>query len=137
MPYITSTYKFNIVEDGVNVYSYKDLMEATNRSEKGEIVCLQTNLQSLDNTYKKEGEKYINEYLKTNTKLFGNYNFEKNKFSFEDEIYTFETTYNHKYVKDSTQYGLDYSGFEWRKDSYICSQCGKKKTNKYLVRSFM
>ena len=39
MPYITSTYKFNIVEDGVNVYSYKDLMEATNRSEKGEIVC--------------------------------------------------------------------------------------------------
>lgn len=44
---------------------------------------------------------------------------------------------NHKYVKESTQYGLDYSGFEWRKDSYICSQCGKKKTNKYLVRSFM
>ena len=109
MPYITSTYKFNIVEDGVNVYSYKDLMEATNRSEKGEIVCLQTNLQSLDNTYKKEGEKYINEYLKTNTKLFGNYNFEKNKFSFEDEIYTFETTYNHKYVKDYCLANKDYS----------------------------
>ena len=109
MPYITSTYKFNIVEDGVNVYSYKDLMEATNRSEKGEIVCLQTNLQSLDNTYKKEGEKYINEYLKTNTKLFGSYNFEKNKFSFEDEIYTFETTYNHKYVKDYCLANKDYS----------------------------
>ena len=109
MPYITSTYKFNIVEDGVNVYSYKDLMEATNRSEKGEIVCLQTNLQSLDNTYKKEGEKYINEYLKTNTKLFGNYDFGKNKFSFEDEIYTFETTYNHKYVKDYCLANKDYS----------------------------
>ena len=27
---------------------------------------------------------------------------------------------NHKYVKNSTQYGLDYSGFEWRKDFYIC-----------------
>lgn len=109
MPYITSTYNFNIVKDAVNVYSYKDLLEATNRSKEGEIVCLQTNLQSLDNTYKKDGEKYVNEYLKSNTKLFGNYNFEKNKFSFEDEIYSFETTYNHKYVKDYCDSNEGYS----------------------------
>jgi hypothetical protein len=35
-----STYKFKIVEDGVNVYNYDQLLECTNRSKTGEIVVL-------------------------------------------------------------------------------------------------
>ena len=99
MPYITSTYSFNIVEDGINVYNYQDLLECTNKSNDGEIVCLQTNLQSLQYTYQIDANgNYTQTYLNNNTKLFGNYDFKNKKFSFKDEIYRFTTTYNHEYI---------------------------------------
>lgn len=99
MPYITSTFTFNIIENGVNVYDYQDLLWCTNKSKEGEIVCLQTNLSSLSYTFKKNDKgEYINEYLTNNTKLFGTYDFKRKTFNFENEIYKFITTYNHEYI---------------------------------------
>lgn len=87
--YIETTYKFNLIENGVNVYDYLDLLECTNRSEKGEIVCLQTNLESKANTFNSDGS-----YKDTNVRLFGN----EDGLNFKDEVYTFDTTYNDKFI---------------------------------------
>ena len=46
---IKTTYNFSVVEDGVNVYSYDDLIRCTNESISGEIVIMQTNLESKAN----------------------------------------------------------------------------------------
>lgn len=43
---------------------------------------------------------------------------------------------NHKFVKVSVEYGLDYSGFEWKRERFVCKLCKKKKTEKYLIRVF-
>ena len=99
MPYIESTYSFEVVEDAVNVKSYDDLMQATNLSEEGEIVCLQRNLLSLSSTYQKDGNgNYVDSYLSNNTRLFGRYDFARKTTSFD--IYSFQTTYPHDYLVD-------------------------------------
>ncbi len=89
--YIESTYRFNIIENGVNVYSYEDLMMCTNKSNEGEVVCLQINLQSLSNTYNSSNRNdeitYLNEYKNSNTKFFGIYDFNRQYADFSDLIY--------------------------------------------------
>ncbi len=97
-----STYTFSVV-DGVNVYSYSDLLLGTNKSEKGENIVLQVNLESLKNTYTYDEttKKYTSEKLsssKDNTELFGNFDFETQRFSFDEEYYTFQTTYDSTYI---------------------------------------
>ncbi len=96
-----STYTFNVI-DGVNVYSYSDLLSGTNKSEKGENIVLQVNLESLKNTYSvDESGKYVEEKLastKDNTELFGNFDFSTQTFCFDKEYYTFETTYDSTYI---------------------------------------
>ena len=122
--FITSTYTFSIVENGINVYDYNDLLSCTNKSENGEIVCLQTNLESLQNTYKQdENGNYINEYLNSDTKLFGNYDFTSKSFNFVNEVYQFETTYNHEYIKqyfkdDYLEHSYLYAAIHVQKDFY-------------------
>ena len=86
--YLENTFSFNVVNDGVNVYSFGDLMNCTNKSENGETVVMQVNLQSLENTLNKNSTgDYIEEYKSENTKLFGNYDFRTKSFNFEDFIY--------------------------------------------------
>lgn len=97
-----STYKFNVV-DGVNVYSYSDLLLGTNKSQDGENIVLQVNLESLKNTYSydQETNKYIDTKLSSsegNTELFGNFDFTSQRFSFDEEYYTFTTTYDSTYI---------------------------------------
>lgn len=96
-----ATYAFKVI-DGVNVYSYSDLLSGTNKSEKGENIVLQVNLESLKNTYSvDENGKYVEEKLtssKENTELFGNFDFNTQTFSFDKEYYTFETTYDSTYI---------------------------------------
>lgn len=96
-----STYNFTVI-DGVNIYSYNDLLQATNKSIEGENAVLQVNLDSLKNTYKvNDNGNYINEKLdstKSNTELFGNFDFETQTFNFENEYYTFQTTYDSSYI---------------------------------------
>ncbi len=97
-----ATYTFKVI-DGVNVYSYSDLLLGTNKSQSGENIVMQVNLESLKNTYTYDSTtgKYTDEKLSTskdNTELFGNFDFTSQTFSFDQEYYTFETTYDSTYI---------------------------------------
>ncbi len=100
------TYKFTVVEDGVNVYTYEDLLNCTNRSKDGEIVVLQKNFESLENAYvlSSDGTPMVSggrPILKNkNTECFGNYDVNSGTFSFKDEIYSFKTTYNTRFIEE-------------------------------------
>ena len=83
------SYDFSIVKDGINVYDYETLLSCTNKSSSGEIMVLRKSFESLDN--------YNNTEL-NNVELFGNYDSKTKKFSFENEIYKYETTYNHEFI---------------------------------------
>lgn len=91
------TTKFNIVDKGVNVYSYDDLLYCTNKSNDGEIVVMRTSLESYENTYNSNGD-----LVDERVKLFGNY--DGKNFNFKNEIYTFETTYNHDYIDEWNEF---------------------------------
>ena len=114
--FLEGTFEFKVVPEAVNVYNYNDLLMATNFSSKGEAICLQTSLGSLRDVYNgkdvaisginpEQASKlgyltFVPESKKENTEyeLFGNYDEKKNEFNFENEVYEFETTYNHKYI---------------------------------------
>ncbi len=83
------SYKFDVVDEGVNVYTYDDLLACTNKSEEGEKVVLRKSFVSLDE-YKDNNGK--------NIELFGNIK-KDNTFDFSEDIYEFETTYNQEYIK--------------------------------------
>ena len=123
---IYGEYRFYAVEDAINVDDYQDLISATNLAEEAYPVCLQRNLLSLRETYKADAEgNYIDELLSPNTRVFGNYDFATKSFSFEDEVYRFETTYNHEYLdqlqeNDNSGEALDevIAGVRLRDDLY-------------------
>ena len=90
-PFSTSTMPVEIafkVVDAVNVYSYEDLIKATNLSETGEGVVLHTNLDSQANYDKLSDKK--------GTSVFG---LVDGKVDPESYVYDFETTYNHDFAK--------------------------------------
>ena len=100
------SYEFQVVRDGYNVYTYEDLMRCTNRSDEGKIVCLQTHMESLKNTFQTDGEGRIlfDEhknpiYRRDDTVLFGEYSFSKGTFGFKDDVYRFESTYNTEFIE--------------------------------------
>lgn len=114
---ISNTYYFYIVNDGINIYSYKDLLMCTNYSDEGEIVVMQTSLGSLRDVYVGHDEeigensnqnayKYVVDLPLTrldesaNIDLFGTYDETTNSFNFENEIYYTESTYNTKFLDD-------------------------------------
>lgn len=89
-----ASYSFKIVENGVNVYTYDDLLSCTNKSEQGEIICLRKSFESLDS--------YINRTT-NNIELFGKSSSD-NKFDFSNDVYQFETTYNKEYIKQWNEF---------------------------------
>ncbi|MDY2728122.1 MAG: hypothetical protein SOV26_03870 [Candidatus Onthovivens sp.] len=109
--YVEDSYTFNLVKDGINVYSYEDLLYCTNRSENGEIVCLQTSLESRKNTFNDDGT-----YKQSNVRLFGSSN------GFANEVYRFKTTYNDEYIKqikgENSTYSDVIAGIRVQKDFY-------------------
>lgn len=111
--FLSTTYKIDIIDDGINVYDYKDLMMCTNNSQKGEIVCLQTSLGSKENTFDKNGK-----YKESNIRLFGN----EDGLNFEKEVYKFDSTYNTKYIKqlygENSTYDDVITGIRVQKDFY-------------------
>lgn len=105
-------FEFSLVKDGVNVYTYNDLLRCTNKSGSGEIVVLRKSFESLENTYHKGSSgKYINSLKENNIECFGNYNFDSERFSFYNEIYDFETTYNHEYIKQWNEFSKSNSKY--------------------------
>ena len=114
-----STYDFKVVENGINVYTYDDLLYCTNKSEQGEIVCLRKSFETLET---------LNATSANNVELFGNIS-KDNKFDFSNDVYRFDTTYNNEYIKQwntfadsNTQYNkLDnrvIAGLRIQKDFY-------------------
>lgn len=116
-PYIKNSYKFNVVPNGVNIYSYNDLLLTTNYSQNGEISVMQTNLGSAREVY--NGTDYdigANQGAITfipdatlsrkdpeaNIELFGNIiGYDKNgvlNFNFANELYVTETSYSHEFA---------------------------------------
>lgn len=95
-------FDLNIVKDGINVYSYDDLMYCTNKSENGEIVVLRKSFESADNL------KLINE---NNVELFGNYDANSNTYNFANEVYRFDTTFNKEYIEQ-------WNAFAAKNDNY-------------------
>lgn len=101
---ITASYSFTAVQDGVNVYTYDDLLYCTNRSQEGEIVVLRKSFESLTNAYvcDQNGNPVLQngapQKKQANVELFGNYNTATKRWSFANEIYSFTTTYNKNYI---------------------------------------
>lgn len=101
---ITARYSFTAVENGVNVYTYDDLLNCTNRSQNGEIVVLRKSFESLTSAYVCDalGNPVLNggapQKKQNNVELFGNYNAATKRWSFDREIYSFTTTYNKNYI---------------------------------------
>ena len=83
-----ASYSFNIIENGVNVYSYEDLLNCTNKSNEGEIVCLRKSFESLTS---------YNSKTTNNVELFGKQI--DGKFNFINDVYRFTSTYNIEYLK--------------------------------------
>ena len=107
----TYTYNFKIIEDGVNVYDYDDLLYCTNKSGKGEIAVLRRHLESLSNTYVFDGNGRPSSQKKNNeTELFGHYS--NGKYSFKNEIYQFETKYNQEFIKQWNEFARVTTGYE-------------------------
>lgn len=120
-PIKNQSYKYSVVQDGINVYTYQDLLYCTNKSTNGEIAVLRKSFESLAN---------YNQLKETtnNVELFGTLN--NNKFNFENEMYKFTTTYNHEFI-DKWNYNCDhqtssvdklsdivYAGLRIQKDFY-------------------
>jgi len=119
------TYNFNIIDNSVNIYSYDDLLRATNKSENGDKIVLRTNLLSLDSLYTynevdlggKTLAKIFNEAYNLNVnekidKLFGHFDFNNQSFTFENEIYTYESTYLTDYIDQLNQDSTYLSKYE-------------------------
>ncbi len=130
------TYEFFVVDEGVNVYTYEDLLYCTNFSDGGQIAVLRKHFESLENTYVMNGNSFMisnGELVKkpgvNNVECFGNYNPQTKEFSFAEEIYSFETTYNknfieqwNEFVKTNDAYSpissTVYAGLHVQKDFY-------------------
>ena len=100
-----TTYEFKIVDEGVNVYTYDDLLYCTNRSTGGHIAVLRVHFESLENAYMMNGNSVMvsgGEPVKksgvNNVECFGNYDYKTKSFSFESEIFSFATTYNRSFI---------------------------------------
>ncbi|MBO5907560.1 MAG: hypothetical protein J6Q85_05375 [Clostridia bacterium] len=131
-----ATYEFYVVDEGINVYTYEDLLYCTNYSEDGHIAVLRKHFESLENTYVMNGESFmlsdgalVKKPGVNNVECFGNYNPQTKEFSFAEEIYSFETTYNknfieqwNEFVKTNRQYSpissTVYAGLRVQKDFY-------------------
>ena len=112
-----ATYRFTVVEGGVNVYTYDDLMNCTNRSAEGEIVVLRRHFESVENAYvlQADGKPLVTDgdFIKksSNTECFGNYDAKTGKFSFAEDVYTFRTTYNTEYIEQWNEFASTNKGY--------------------------
>ena len=114
------SYNFEIVKNGINVYTYEDLLNCTNKSTTGEIAVLRKSFESLEN--------YNSNSKNGNVELFGKYDSKKKTFDFKNEIYSFTTTYNHEFIdkwnENASKHNVAtisnkvYSGLRIQKDFY-------------------
>lgn len=117
------TKTFYIVNDGINVYNYDDLLYCTNKSENGEIVVLRKSFESLQNTYVLDENGQVDlkdgkpQYRSENTTLFGTLGEFKSTgaggyytYNFANDVYSFETKFNHEYIKNWNKFASESGG---------------------------
>ena len=114
---VSYSYNFTVVDEGVNVYTYDDLLNCTNRSQTGEIVVLRKSFESMDNTYVKSNGKYLvsNGELKkkaTNVECFGSYDIAKEKMNFATEVYKCKTTYSTTFIEQWNDFATNNAGYK-------------------------
>ncbi len=111
---VSRTYSFKVVKDGINVFTYDDLLYCTNRSDHGEIAVLRKSFEAKSKVSPDA----------SNVTAFGN-----NGSDFSNDVYKFDTTYNSEYVdrwnafaKGNNNYSsIDktiYAGLHVQKDLY-------------------
>ncbi|MCI2068354.1 MAG: hypothetical protein LKJ88_02115 [Bacilli bacterium] len=109
--------EFTIVKDGINVFTYDDLLYCTNKSANGEKAVLRTSFGSLKDTYyldsegnplKKDGAYVLKA---SNIALFGHYDEKKKTFSFADEIYSYQTMFNKEYIEQWNEFAKSNSAY--------------------------
>ena len=98
----SQTYDFKVVENGVNVYTYEDLLNCTNKSENGEVAVLRKSFET---------QETLNASSANNIELFGKIN-NKNKFDFTNDVYRFDTTYNNEYIKQWNEFAKNNSSYK-------------------------
>ena len=112
-------YGFTVVDEGVNVYTYEDLLYCTNRSTGGHIAVLRKHFESLENTYVMNGNSLmlsggipVKKPGVNNVECFGYYDAKTKTFSFSDEIYSFETTYNKNFIEQWNKFAQENSEYK-------------------------
>lgn len=96
---LSTTYAFKVVANGINVYTYQDLLACTNYSENGEIVVLRKNFESRENA---------EAYASNNVTVFGA---STGAFNFVEEAYSFPTTYNREYIDQWNAFAAKWSDY--------------------------
>lgn len=105
----TYTYHINLVDEGVNVYTYDDLMYCTNNSitSGGEIIVLKSNLLSASNTFQTYDSNNKSKYFDVdtaqkykNTNLFGrvSHGSQGNINQYKADYVEIESTYDTKFL---------------------------------------
>lgn len=126
---LPSSFTFEIINDGVNVYTYQDLLFCTNDSEKGEIVVLRKSFESVENAFKQDinGNIVIKngkpEPKSNNVECFGTYNHKEkgtiNEFNFAKEVFSFKTEFNDTYITQWNNF-VEQNGTKFKKiDNHV------------------
>lgn len=108
---ISYTFGFHVVDEGVNVYTYDDLLDCTNRSKEGEIVVLRKSFESLSNY------QLLKNQRKTNVEVFGKPTNEK--FDFESDVYRTRTTYSTEFIKQWNNFATGNSTYKKISDEIV------------------
>ncbi len=93
---------FNVPTESVNIYTYDELLLATNKSKEGESIVLRKNFESLSGAYYTNNDgSLLNNKLTLKdeaTEAFGHYDIRSGTYSFADEAYYFKTTSSLEYI---------------------------------------
>lgn len=121
-----TTFSFDIVKNGINCYTYDDLMYCTNKSENGEIVVLRKSFESFDNAYQFDGNDELElvngspVLVDNNVECFGKVNLNTQKFDFTNDVYRYKTTYNNNYINQWNEYVTQKGNDNYISDELVC-----------------
>lgn len=99
---VTKELTLDVVPNGYNVYTYDELIECTNKSKNGKIVCLRVNFESRENSFKVLDEDDSEENLFPNTQVFGRH---LNKDIYQHDIVKKEGRYDLTYFNNLKELG--------------------------------
>ena len=118
-----TTFSFTVVDEGVNVYNYDDLLYCAGSSGDGHIAVLRKHFESLENMYEMDGRypvlsggKPVRKNTANNVECFGKYDPVKRAFNFKNEIYSFTTTYNKEFIDGWNEFVKSNKGYSTLSD---------------------